>query len=1273
MKKFYQQSLLKVVALLMLLVQLPNAVFAGKNAAVFKELSQVAPCSPVSTLDCSDINVALPYTLDFSTAVANTIVDDNGAGTGFTTVNTFSGTRLAVDGQPTVATVPGYDASKITLTGGRLQLVAAKGIDYLTNNNQINVLGVPVASKGKVQIDTKVINPYYGGQSQQVGLWYGLNDKTFIKLTIAGNKVELRREINDVSSNTTGTSNPDQRITPLINGLNNQTVTLRILIDSVTNSAEGFYALDGENFTNVGASYPSTTLSLGSTDLTTGSVYAGIYASYRNGSSPITYTFDDFGITSLAVAPAPTTANINFQPSSSAVPAGYTADTGLPYSEARQFGWVHPTTKAPLDLTANMRARTGSGDARQLTIVQMQANTNGQVPGTWEYAIANGTYRVTVSAGDNGYYDSNHQVNVEGLPAIADFVGTASTKFRTSTAVVTVSDGKLTVDASGGTNTKLNYITISPATAITDNTAPTVGARFVGTLKSANTYDDEVQVVLTAADAGGSGLASFQYSINGGAYANYKAPFTLRTPGNHNIRVRATDANGNQTTSDPYNFSIVAQSTSGGYMVLKNMDNFPSNDRLVFSFIQEPWRRLTPDTTPYNANHDRVKLRINNKGTGRLTVSNLTLSNPAAWKIVSVGSDATAAMPVNIAAGSYSEVTVQFIPPNADNRVKIFTDTLKITSTDSISPLKNVILSGIWQKAGESTNEPYAQQLVNAFGFGTVIGYGHNDGNNRGTTRVSNSSEINANYFRRADPSKPITVIQVAAYHGCCSTVESIRYFTKGSSSNPNIFTHNPLDGQSILPRLIGSSTNLAQNTFNHDGIFGFRVGNSSSDRTQNYNGLIGMRVLKALDEAGNVIPNAYFLNCDILGTSFTNYDYQDNIYYVENIRPDSGSVGYSELVAMPTKTINYAPAMTGTTTSYTLTIKNNGQTYPSGGNDPAIQLRSVRIEGQNASEFSIPSFTGSTLAVQATRNLTVRFSPTSAGIKNAVLLINYNSAMAPLRVPLYGIANTNTATVTAVKRIKGGVNVSANYGGVPYENDSQYRKGSIKLDVQTPITTVAATDVDSLYKTYLSAAADLAETRYEIPLANGQYQLRFHFVENYWTAPGSRVFKITAGTQELVNNLDIISEVPYRTAMVKDYTATVTNGTLILKFNPTANRVAVAALEIYRVQNNSLLGNNGIDLISSDPLVQTLLAYPNPGTGSNVNLKLSNFAKQEKGTLVVTDSFGKQWLTQNYSVDDQGAGSLNMNFPTKLPRGIYVINAQTQTGKKVYTKLIVE
>lgn len=175
---------------------------------------------------------------------------------------------------------------------------------------------------------------------------------------------------------------------------------------------------------------------------------------------------------------------VNFQPASSPVPSGYVADTGAAWNGSS--GWVRADTGAPLDLSRNTRDRARTGiDARLNTLIHMQygdvGGTNGvSTAGAWEYALPAGTYRVTVSAGDQAPYDSSHTVRVEGVTAINGFTGSAAAEFRQATVTVTVTDGRLTIDATGGRNTKLDYVEIAATTPLRVNfsdvaTAPPAG------------------------------------------------------------------------------------------------------------------------------------------------------------------------------------------------------------------------------------------------------------------------------------------------------------------------------------------------------------------------------------------------------------------------------------------------------------------------------------------------------------------------------------------------------------------------------------------------------------------------------------------------------------------------------------------------------------------------------------------------------------------------------------------------------------------------------
>jgi len=184
-------------------------------------------------------------------------------------------------------------------------------------------------------------------------------------------------------------------------------------------------------------------------------------------------------VKAAVVTPPPfKTVNIDFQPAGSATPAGYTADIGAAYTAANASGWVTEAsagmaTPVGLDLTLNTRDRKVNGVAQELnTFIHMQYSaaaptaTGNSAPGAWEYTVPNGSYNVTVAVGDASFIDSTHTINVEGKPAIVAFVPPSATnQFKTATVTVTVTDGKLTLDAKGGTNTKLDYVTIAAATA----------------------------------------------------------------------------------------------------------------------------------------------------------------------------------------------------------------------------------------------------------------------------------------------------------------------------------------------------------------------------------------------------------------------------------------------------------------------------------------------------------------------------------------------------------------------------------------------------------------------------------------------------------------------------------------------------------------------------------------------------------------------------------------------------------------------------------------
>ena len=483
--------------------------------------------------------------------------------------------------------------------------------------------------------------------------------------------------------------------------------------------------------------------------------------------------------------------NINFQPEGAVIPNGYLGDFGLGYSATRGYGWVTPesldnSTPTPVDLSGTARDRNLNSDQRLDTLIHMQLSQ----PGAWEYELDNGSYEVTVGVGDPRYLNSSHTINIEGVETIANFQPSNAQRSATGTATVEVTDGKLTVDAIGGNNTKLNYIEISEA----DNGTPPQG-------------NPEIEV--------------------------------------------------------------------------ENLDGVPFSNRLAFSRIG------SLSNPPANGVHDLVTLRVNNTGDAPLEISNLSITGP--WQI-----ENNPAVPTAIAVGDSLDLPIRFIATGGD----ISNGSLTIESNDADEPETDVQLSGFWQSRSEGGQEPNVQEIVEVFGYDTEITGLDQELNQQGLVQAV-GEEVLAPYWETADSSQPVTVRQLAAYHSY-PAVARVFWHPKDSNQANTIFVHEDQDGQSLLPRLNNSDAPAA-GTFNFDGKFGFKVDPEWSDPNRNNqqtdlnNGSPGpaghhVRFWPARDTEGELIDDTYLMVMDYSGI---NYDYNDNVYLVSNVTPESQEALY--------------------------------------------------------------------------------------------------------------------------------------------------------------------------------------------------------------------------------------------------------------------------------------------------------------------------------------------------------------------------------------------
>ena len=184
-----------------------------------------------------------------------------------------------------------------------------------------------------------------------------------------------------------------------------------------------------------------------------------------------------FSATAAAQATADTI-RVNFSNSATAAPAGYLKDYGLPYSRQAgyTYGWVTAGGHDPVDLSENGRNRNPFPDVNTVleTLMHMQfadvsPNQTNVPDGAWEMALPNGFYEVAVTAGDygsEGLRGTTHVINAESRSVVYEPATYGKVNLFTRRAVVEVTDGRLTLDPIGGTNTKIISATVAPADAL---------------------------------------------------------------------------------------------------------------------------------------------------------------------------------------------------------------------------------------------------------------------------------------------------------------------------------------------------------------------------------------------------------------------------------------------------------------------------------------------------------------------------------------------------------------------------------------------------------------------------------------------------------------------------------------------------------------------------------------------------------------------------------------------------------------------------------------
>ena len=656
---------------------------------------------------------------------------------------------------------------------------------------------------------------------------------------------------------------------------------------------------------------------------------------------------------------------INFQDDSFTPPGGYLADEGKAYTgrgNGQTYGWMDPATAKPADNTIGAR-----GDERGLSNLSSDSDkllrsfNHFDLPGQnspryWEILVPNGLYRIELAAGDPIAFNSLHTIRAEGQVLIDNFVPSAESTFAVGVDTVRVADGKLTLDDVGASafgNTKIMYVDIVPV----DSSAfePAIAINLRGNQNAQGEYYGQVEVSLVATDKSGSGsIEEFTYVLNGDAPKDYTGPFTVSIPQGQSVSsnildVQAVDAFGN-VGARTRAFTIIP--STGAVIRIENMAKVRNYDR---SLPFDDWFSFSRISFPINYQGDTLitrwenVARIHNDGTSPLLIRDITTTNVRHFRIDGPPIPEAGLI---IQPGDYVDAVIQFVADDEPFR-RVITEKLIILSNADNGSELDLTLSGGLMSTPEGSNELTLQQIFEILGYGTEMGkdqsgrYILRPGDYIPSAEAINSGRegdlILSDYFVQANPNEVVLLANLAAFHSLGSNQHRLLDADGGSPGGISV-GHGGNWFQSVLPQTFSESEFIAADfATTVERPFYIQMNRYDSRGGTLYGDLVdsklGVRVYKARDRAGNVIPNTYIAaqdnigrGCDVPGNG--NCDWQDNIILLENIRPQavpklSSPIADVRVDVLQPKLVDVSPNFNigypGNRLVYTATLKNGG------------------------------------------------------------------------------------------------------------------------------------------------------------------------------------------------------------------------------------------------------------------------------------------------------------------------------------------------------------
>ena len=192
---------------------------------------------------------------------------------------------------------------------------------------------------------------------------------------------------------------------------------------------------------------------------------------------------------------------------------------------------------------------TDGGGGEDTTAPSVTAQVTGEQDGDGAY-VGGATVTLTATDDDSGVAGVEYDLDGAGWqaytePFVVDAVGAHTLQFRAT-------------DAAGNTSeAQTATFTVVEGDVEEDTTAPVVEPMLMGEQDENGAYVGTAAFMLHATDEG-SGVASVEYQVDGGAWLPYTTTVPFTELGEHTVSYRATDVAGNVSEVGTVTFTVVA-------------------------------------------------------------------------------------------------------------------------------------------------------------------------------------------------------------------------------------------------------------------------------------------------------------------------------------------------------------------------------------------------------------------------------------------------------------------------------------------------------------------------------------------------------------------------------------------------------------------------------------------------------------------------------------------------------------------------------------------